>query len=121
MRTALRPLDLAPLDDAGLRKTLRTQARAMPDAAAFICDTLQLARICPRTACRKADRCRNDPRTCRDTTGEAVPVEAYEFAVLLAQAWRDDEPACDVEALYPVEAAGWRCWVAALGCAVTRR
>ena len=102
------------------RRALRGRARAMPDEAAFICDTLRLARLCSRAPCRRSDRCRGHPRICLDTTGESVPAEVFEWAVLVAEARQDGEPADDVEAMYPEEALAWRCWVAALEARVRR-
>jgi len=116
-RTAVKrvaPVPLpAPADDTE-RRALRKQARAMPAEAAFISDTLRLARLCWRTGCRKADACRGDAHMCLDSTGESVPAEAYAWAVLLAQARQDGEPADELEAMYPEEALAYRCWIAAL-------
>jgi hypothetical protein len=107
-------------DEEGRRKSLRAAARAMPDAAGAMCDTLHLDMICPRAACRRTRRCRGHPRECLDTRGERVPLAVYEWAVLLAQARHDGESADDIEALYPEEALAWRCWVAALDARVRR-
>jgi hypothetical protein len=107
-------------EDEARRRGLRAQARAMPEEAAFICDTLRLARLCRRTACRKVDRCRGHPRMCLDTTGEAVPFDAFDFAVQLAQARRDGEPADHAATTYPQEAAAHACWVAGLDARVRR-
>lgn len=51
---------------------------------------------------------------CLDTTGESVPAEAFAWAVRVAEARQDGEPADEVEAMYPEEALAWRCWTAAL-------
>jgi hypothetical protein len=114
------PAAVARVEEILRRRDLRAQARAMPDEAAFICDTLRLARLCPRAACRRADRCRTHPRMCLDTTGEAVPVDAYDFAVQLAQARLDGEPADHAETTYPQEALAHACWVAGLDARVRR-
>jgi hypothetical protein len=89
----------------------------MPEEAAFICETLRLARLCPRAICRKADRCRGHARMCLDSRGEAAPDEVFALAVELAQARQDGEPADEVAANYPDEALAWRCWIAGLDAA----
>jgi hypothetical protein len=109
----------APVDDRE-RAALRGQARAMPDEAPFLCDTLRLARLCPHAKCRKANRCRGHPRICLDTTGESVPAEVFEWAVRIAEARQDGEPLEDIEAMYPEEALAYRCWTAALDARVRR-
>lgn len=113
------PPDHTRIEDAE-RRALRAQARAMPEEAAFICETLRLARLCPRAICRKADRCRGDKRMCLDSRGEAAPDEVFAFAVELARARQDGEPAEEVEISYELEALAHRCWVAALEARVRR-
>ena len=118
--TSARPIDTTRVEEEMRRMDLRAQARAMPDEAPFLCDTLRLARLCPHAKCRKADHCRGHPRMCLDTTGESVPAEAFAWAVRAAQARQDGEPADEVEAMYPEEALAWRCWTAALDARVRR-
>jgi len=118
--TSSHPIDTARIEEEMRRRDLRAQARAMPDEAPFICDTLRLARLCRHAMCRRADRCCGHPRMCLDTTGEIVPAEVFDFAVQLAQARQDGEPADGVEAKYPEEALAHRCWIAALNARVTR-
>jgi hypothetical protein len=113
------PVDVARIEET-MRRALRGRARAMPDEALFICDTLRLAPLCPHAKCRKADRCRGHPRMCLDSTGESVPAEAFEWAVLVAEARQDGEPAEELEAMYPEEALAFRCWIAALAARVRR-
>ena len=118
--TSSHPIDTTRIEEEMRRRDLRAQARAMPDEAPFICDTLRLARLCRHATCRRADRCCGHPRMCLDTTGETVPAEAFDFAVQLAQARQDGEPAESAEANYPQEAVAWRCWTAALNARIRR-
>jgi hypothetical protein len=118
--TSSGPIDATRIEEEMRRRPVRAQARAMPDEAPFICDTLRLARLCQQAMCRRADRCCRHPLMCLDTTGERVPAEAFDFAVQLAQARQDGEPAEDLDAEYPAEALAYRCWIAALDARVTR-
>jgi hypothetical protein len=106
--------DTARNEEEMRRRDLRARARAMPAEAVFICDTLRLARLCRRIACKRADACRGDARMCLDSTGEAVPLEVFDWAVQRAQARQDGEPDNEVAANHPDEALAWRCWSAGL-------
>ena len=116
-RLSSAPLYSAPVDDAERAAQMRTRARARQAEDRALCDTLRLARLCPRAACRKADRCRGHPRWCLDTTGEAVPAEVRDWAEQPAVADEDDEREDDVAD----EALAHRCWVAGLEARVRRR
>jgi hypothetical protein len=118
--TSAHPIDTTRTEEEMRRRGLRGQARAMPDEAAFMCDTLRLARLCPHAKCRKANRCRGHPRICLDTTGESVPAEVFEWAVRVAEARQDGDPLEEVEAIYPEEALAYRCWTAALDACIRR-
>ena len=110
-----RPLYDAPLYESERHERMRADARHMRVEDRFICDTLRLARLCPRAACRRADRCRGRyPRLCLDTRGEAAPPEAHDFAERLADARASGERREDIEAAFPDSALAWRCWAAAL-------
>jgi hypothetical protein len=105
----------AGLPDPYAEKLRRSQAKER-----FICDTLQLARLCWRKTCRRAGACRGDPGMCRFINGDPVPGEAHEWAELLAEADENGEPREALEADYPDEACAFRCWVAALDARVRR-
>jgi hypothetical protein len=115
------PLYSASVDEAERRAALDARQRELRADARFLCESLRLVRLCPRKACRRADDCRGEPRSCLDTRGEAVPEEARDFARLMLDAEKDRESADDIEADYPEEAAAWRAWVAALDARVRRR
>jgi hypothetical protein len=101
--------------DPYAEKLRRSQAKDR-----FICDTLQLARLCWRKTCQRADACRGDPRMCRFINGDPVPGEAHEWAELLADADQNGEPREGLEADYPDEEFAFRCWVAAIEARVRR-
>jgi hypothetical protein len=101
--------------DPYTEKLRRSQAKDR-----FICDTLQLARLCWRKTCQRAGACRGDPRMCRFINGDPVPGEAHEWAELLADAEQNGEPREGLEADYPDEEFAFRCWVAALQARVRR-
>jgi hypothetical protein len=105
---------------AGLPGPYAEKLRRSQAKDRFICDTLQLARLCWRKTCQRAGACRGDPRMCRFINGDQVPGEAHEWAELLAEADENGEPREALEADYPDEAFAFRCWSAALEARVRR-
>ena len=59
-------------------------ARGFAAEARFMCETLRLFRLCPRSACRKTRRCGGMARLCLETHGAAAPAEAAHGEALLA-------------------------------------
>jgi hypothetical protein len=114
------PLYGAPIDDAERAAQMRMRALAVHVEERLLCDTLRLARLCPRLTCRKADRCRGHPRWCLETTGEAVPAEVRDWAEQLVVADNNDERVEDVAASFPDQALAHACWVAGLDARVRR-
>jgi hypothetical protein len=109
--TALRDAMTKPEQDEDARALARDR---------FLCDTLHLFRICPRPACQRTQRCRDNPQLCLLIGSDAVPGEAREWALRLIEAGETGESLDELEAAFPDEQLAYRCWIAGLGARLTR-